>query len=393
MRPGLTHSLSALLIMSAFLACKKETHSPTPPVSPVPPPTVYVLGTEADSVVYWKDGKLNPVYSATGILYNFGAASLAASGSNVYIAGFEPVNTSLLYPYAPVFWLNGAAMPLPDSNGSATNGSANSIAVSGGDVYVAGIRGYDSQKDLVPYTNDSATYPITGSVATVWKNGSPVALPGYNSVGLVDSGKYANRFYNDYVNAIYVSGSDVYVSGGTSYQSAAHARYWKNGVPVDLAGSLNYGGPGNTFGFPQTTGIFVSGSDVYVSGLQQTTVGGPVAIYWNNGSPVFLSTDSASGSLASSVFVAGSDVYVAGWQNVDNYSRAMLWKNGTAAALTGHDTSSAATAVIVSGKDVYVAGYTWVAPNNYMASYWKNGSLVLLTNPSTSAIAYSIIVE
>ena len=177
--------------------------------------------------------------------------------------------------------------------GSAANGFADAISISGGDVYVAGIRGYNSQKDTVPYSTDSAVYPVTGSVATVWKNGSPLALTGYGSVGLVDSAKYANRFYADYVNGIFVSGSDVYVSGGTTYQSAAHARYWKNGNPVDLAGSLTYVTAGNSSGFPQSTGIFVAGNDVYVSGLQQTSVGWPVAIYWKDGSPVFLSTDFA----------------------------------------------------------------------------------------------------
>jgi hypothetical protein len=132
---------------------------------------------------------------------------------------------------------------------------------------------------------------------------------------------------------------------------------------------------------------------VYVSGLQQTAGAGPVAIYWKNGTPIFLSMDSLSGSVANSVFAAGSDVYVVGWQNINNYSRAMLWKNGTPTALTGNDTSSQANSVIVAGNDVYVAGVSWVAPNNYVATYWKNGSPVYLTDPSNSTIAYSIVVQ
>ena len=389
MSPRLTYVSSALLLISTFLSCKKESHSPTPPA----PSAVYVLGVQDGAVVYWKNGQINAVYSEIGVNYSFGSTSLATSGSNVYIAGFMTTTTSLLFPFSPVFWLNGAATSLVDTNGSAANGFADAISISGGDVYVAGIRGYDSQKDTVPYSTDSAVYPVTGSVATVWKNGSPLALTGYGSVGLVDSAKYANRFYADYVNGIFVSGSDVYVSGGTTYQSAAHARYWKNGNPVDLAGSLTYVTAGNSSGFPQSTGIFVAGNDVYVSGLQQTSVGWPVAIYWKDGSPVFLSTDSLSGSVANAVFAAGSDVYVVGWQNINNYSRAMVWKNGTPTALTGNDTSSQANSVIVAGSDVYVAGVTWVAPGNYVATYWKNGSPVFLTDPSHSTIAYSIAVE
>jgi hypothetical protein len=252
----LTYVLSALFVISTSLSCKKDRQSPSGSVIPQPA-TVYVLGVHDGSVVYWKDKQLNPVYSELGVLYNFGPSSLTASGNNVYIAGFQVTNTSLLFPYAPAFWVNGTATSLPDTTGSVGNGTANAIAVTGSDVYVAGIRGYDSQRDGIPYSSDSAAYPITGSVATVWKNGTPVTLPDYSAVGLVDSGKFANRFFNDYVSALYVSGSDIYVAGGTYYQSAGHARFWKNGVPVDLAGQLEYATQNNTFGFPNSTGIYV----------------------------------------------------------------------------------------------------------------------------------------
>jgi hypothetical protein len=391
MRPRLTYALSALLLTGAFLSCRKDHPSSGPVIAP--PGTVYVLGVQNGSVVYWKNGTINPVYSENSVLYNFGTSSLAASGNNVYIAGFEQASDTLLFPYTPVFWLNGSAMTLPDSTGTVGNGTANSIAVSGQDVYVAGIRGYDSQRDRVPFSGDSSDYPITGSVATLWKNGTPVTLPDYGAVGLVDSEKYANRFYDDYVSALCVAGSDVYVAGGTAYNIAAHARYWKNGAPVDLGGSLIYSSQNGTNGFPTSTGIYVSGSDIYVSGYQQTAGTSPVAIYWKNGTPVFLSTDSLSGSEAYSIFVAGSDVYVAGWQNINNYSRAMLWKNGTPTPLTSNNVSSAATSMFVYGNDIYVAGYTWVAPTgNYVAAYWKNGSLVQLSDGSSNASAYSIFV-
>jgi hypothetical protein len=100
MRPRLTYVLSALLVIGTVLSCKKESHSttPTPPYPPSQPATVYVLGVQDGSVVYWKNGKVNQVYSQTGINYDFGTSSLAASGSNVYIAGFEPANTSTIIP-------------------------------------------------------------------------------------------------------------------------------------------------------------------------------------------------------------------------------------------------------------------------------------------------------
>jgi len=384
----LTYVLSALLVICTILSCKKDHQASSGSVTPA---TVYVLGVKDGAVVYWKNKQLIPVYGELGVLYNFGSSSLSTSKNNVYIAGFQVTNTQL-FPYAPAFWLNGTATSLPDTTGSVGNGTANAIFVAGSDVYVAGIRGYDSQQLGIPYTSDSAAYPITGSVASVWKNGTPVTLPGFGSVGLVDSGKLANRFFNDYVSALFVSGPDVYVAGGTYYQSAGHARYWKNGLPVDLATQLNYVTQNNEFGFPNSTGIYVSGGDVYVSGLQQTALA-TLAIYWKNGSPVFLSTDSAAGSVANSIFVSGSDVFVAGWQNADNYSRAVLWKNGTPTMLTSGDTSSSATSVVVVGTDVYVAGFSWVAPGNYVAAFWKNGAINQLDTSTSSSMSYSISVE
>jgi hypothetical protein len=391
MRPRLTYALSALFVISTFLSCKKDHPPPSGSIIPQPV-TVYVLGVQDESVVYWKDKQFNPVYSELGVLYNFGPSSLTASGNNVYIAGFQVTNTSLLFPYAPAFWLNGTATSLPDTTGSVGNGTANAIAVSGGDVYVAGIRSYDSQQSGIPFSSDSAAYPITGSIATVWKNGTPVTLPGYSFVGLVDSGKFANRFFNDYVSALYVSGSDVYAAGGTYFQSAGHARFWKNGVPVDLAGQLEYATQNNMYGFPNSTGIYVSGGNVYVSGVQQTELR-TLAIYWKNSSPVFLSTDSASGSVANSIFASGSDVFVAGWENIGGYSRAVLWKNGAPTILTSGDVSSSATSVVVVGSDVYAAGFSWVAPGNYVAAYWKNGTITQLASNASSSMAYSISVE
>jgi hypothetical protein len=92
------------------------------------------------------------------------------------------------------------------------------------------------------------------------------------------------------------------VAGG-SYYSVAHARYWKNGNPVDLTGQLEYTTSNGSAGFPMTTSIYAVGKDVYVGGFQSTSIAVPIALYWKNATPVFLSTDSIQGSLANSVFV------------------------------------------------------------------------------------------
>lgn len=391
MRPCPTYSLFVLILLTALFSCKKE-HYTSPGSSG--PANVYVLGVQDGDVLYWKNGIASTIPSSSGFTYDFSASALTTAGNNVYIAGFQPGSTgNNLYRTVPSYWLNGAATTLPDSTGSVAGGSAAGVAISGSDVYLAGIREYDGDTSHVPYTTPTAAYPLTGSVATVWKNGKPVSLPDFGSVGLVDSAKYTSRVFSDYVSGIYVSGTNVYVSGG-SYYTVAHARYWENGSPVDLSGNLYYiSGDGTTFGYPTTTSIYASGSDVYVSGFETTTIGQTLAIYWKNGSPLFLSTDSVEGSMANAVVVSGTDVYIAGWQNIGNYSRAILWKNGIPDILTSGNLASTATSLFVSGNDVYVAGYVWTVGGYYIATYWKNGAPVNLSDGTQNAIAYSISVQ
>src|SRR5580692_11767920 len=87
--------------------------------------------------------------------------------------------------------------------------------------------------------------------------------------------------------------------------SIQFARYWKNGVVTNLtSGLLEYSGT-TIVNYPTTTGIFVSGNDVYLSGLRGYTQ----ALYWKNGTPVFLTTQQTTGAAANAIFVSGSDVY------------------------------------------------------------------------------------
>lgn len=376
-------TLPVLLLCS----CKKNNHPS--PANTQTPSTVYVLGTQAGVMTYWKNDTASSIYSQSGINYSLGSASLYVAAGKGYIAGFEQTNNDNLTGTIPVIWENGVADLLPDSSG---NGNANAIFVSGTDVYVAGVTQYQLDTSHIPFTTLSAVYPKAGTLATVWKNGVPTTLPGYSFVGLVDTGKYANRIYEDYVSGIYVSGNNVYVSGG-SYFNGYHARYWQNGTPVDLTAGLSYTASNGSYGYPNTTAITVSGNDVYVAGYQTTSQVAPVAIYWKNGTPVFLSTDSISGSSASAIAVSGNDVFVVGWQNIGGYSRAMLWKNGVATTLTSGATASVATSICISGSDVYVAGYQWTLGGYDIAAYWKNGVAVTLSNGNDNAFASAIYVQ
>jgi hypothetical protein len=101
-------------------------------------------------------------------------------------------------------------------------GSAKSIFVSEGDVYVAG-----TQKDGEPYqTYNGIRYR---EVAKYWKNGNPVNL--------------SDGTKNAYATSIAVSGNDVYVAGYEEKTAGAFdyvAKYWKNGNPVVLSNIESY---------------------------------------------------------------------------------------------------------------------------------------------------------
>jgi hypothetical protein len=376
----------------AFFSCKKEKVADPISLLAAPAANVYVLVSENGSLSYWKnDSVINLAVNAPYDYFSSGSA-LTVSGNNIYVAGSETGPTGGVLNPTPIFWQNGTVNPLIAPSGS---GVANAVAVDGSDVYLAGISEYNSDTSHVPYTTQDASYPTFGNVATLWKNGAASPLADFNFVGMV-GGTYATQVYNDYVTGLYVSSGDVYVAGG-SYFENAHACYWKNGNRVDLDGNLNYMSSDGTYGFPNTTGIFETGGNVYVSGFQSTTFAQTLALYWENGNPVFLSTDSISGSMANSVFVTGGPggiVYVAGWLN-DNtgYSRATLWKNGYPIELTHGDTASVAYSVCVTGTDVYVSGQVWVAGGHYIATYWKNGVPTYLTNGTDNAIAYSISAQ
>ena len=235
--------------------------------------------------------------------------------TDVYAAGFETDDTGI---EIAKYWKNGQAVVL----GAGTfNSTANSITVSGNDVYVAGIQGNG-----------------TNFVAKYWKNGVPVEL--------TDGTKSA------FVHSIAVSGTDVYVAG----EVGKVAQYWKNGVPFVLTDGTNGA---------EAWSIVTSGPDVYVAGVETKTtqidpthfVTNPGSKYWKNGVAVEL-TDSLTAALAFSMFISGSDIYVAGYacKTMDpNCALATYWKNGVPVQLTDM-TNSGGSSIVVSGANIHVAG-------------------------------------
>ena len=228
-------------------------------------------------------------------------------GPGVYVAGYDTRTGDRVAK----LWKNGIEQNLKDKT---TYSEARSVFISENDAYVAG---------------------CTSQGAAVWKNGVLQNL---------GSGK---------ASSIYVSGSNVYVSGTYEISSnSSIAKLWKNGIVQNLTDGNNC----------KANSVFVSGSDVYVAGYEWTAQGGSIAKLWKNGV-----VENLGFGEANSVFISGRDVYVVG--NID-FDNSFLWKNGVMQNLR----TGIAKSVYVSGNNVYVAGYEWnYSYNVWTAKLWKNG--------------------
>jgi len=321
-----------LLFIFIFTSCNKET----PRNRTVYSQDVYILG-ERDlyfppQAVYWKNG--SPTVLADTKLF---PESIVVSGADIYIGGWDIGNI-------PVYYKNNIRNAL---RGGMTPGDILGLAISGNDIYITGATD----------GNDKVTY---------LKNRIPVEIDW--SIGNSDS-FHASGMAS--ASAVTVSGSDVYTLGevmdtitnlNNTYMVPELA-YWKNN-------ELNLLGSSSAHALP--TGIAVSGPNVYISATKDGN-----AMYWANGVPINLGE-----GFATSIFVSGNDVYVSGIINDGSvYGSAVYWKNGKLVFLASN---ASTTGIVVSGNDVYVAGNLWF----HYGVYWKNGVVDTLTNNgSVSAIA------
>ena len=199
-------------------------------------------------------------------------------------------------------WINGVHRHLSD-----VPSVANSVSVSGNDVYVTGRIGAIG----------------AGQRATLWVNGNPQTLSNIQS----------------WAGSVYVSGGNVYVAGWQGAGTAQRATLWINGAPQTLSNTLS-----------QARSVYVSGGNVYVAGFTGQGAG-QRAMLWVNGNPQTLSNTT---SAAYFVHASGGDVYVAGRIGpVGPNERGTLWINGVAQQ---GDVQSFALSVKVSGSTVYTVG-------------------------------------
>jgi len=306
-----------------------------------------ILGSDKSVAKVWKNGVATSLTNGSTRAY---AASVYISENDVFVAGYENdgnnYNGNDNYLVAKV-WKNGVAISLTDGS---TNGRANSVYVSGDDVYVAGTK---------------------ATIATIWKNGVAISLTSVQSEA----------------HSIYISNNDVYVAGAVSNENGQTiATVWKNDVATSLT---------NGFSRNIANSVYVSDTDVYVAGSGGGDNGGTyyIAKAWKNGNLTPLSDGSNNDEYATSIFVSDNDVYVSGYETIANDKWvAKIWKNGVATSLS-NDGYVNTTSIYVSGNDVYVSGNEQLINNKWVPKVWKNGVVTSLTDGATTDIVTSIFVK
>ncbi len=186
---------------------------------------------------------------------------------------------------AYIMW-NGKT--INDLASSATSNHANAIWVWDDEMYVAG---------------------VSGNTAMLWTNGKTTALEEGSTSAALDV-CYANK-------QTYCCGYTIDGNG------TKHARIWSSGGKVQIPAPMS-----------SINAIMVSGSNVWIAGAAPD---GKAAVY-KNAEQLPLNSD--HGAVVNSIVAIGDNVYVAGTVNEGGTAKATLWVNGeplSLDALNMHD--------------------------------------------------------
>jgi hypothetical protein len=296
--------------------------------------------------------------------------AIAVSGTDVYVGGnFTNLNNTDTLDFIAKW--NGTSWSALGSNG-AGGGSlgavVSKILVNGTDIYVGG---------SFSNVNNNGVVLNAADYVAKW-NGTNWSALGSNGAG--------DGSLNGQVNALAISGTDIYVGGqfsnvnnsGSVLTAADYVAKW-NGTAWSALSS-NGASDGSLASGSQVFAIVTSGSNVYVGG-QFTNVNNNGAVLdtadyvaqWNGTNWSALSSNGAGdGSLNSYVramAVSGSNIYIGGqFTNVNNNGTALgaadhiaLWDGTNWSALGsngsgGGSISSQVLGITVNGTDVYVSG-------------------------------------
>ena len=276
---------------------------------------VYVAGP-ALGVMYWKNGQQIFLESTQG---NFGGAyGIAVVDTDIYVGSFTYFTYPSPYYYAAAYWKNGKKILLTTPDHAA---QVRALVVAGKDIYCGG-----SENDIPVYWKNGLVYPLprTGSgygrVNAMAMSGNDVYAAGVESGNIND---YIDVYWKNGVEkilstsgpvdlgatSIAVEGNDVYVCGIDS----GNAVYWKNGNKVVLDRFVLGGAPLGA------NAIAINNNSLYVAGGFRGD-----AVYWKDGNRVTLPSRSPSGAEAIAIAFYKSDIYVAGRDG----SGVVYWKNG-----------------------------------------------------------------
>ena len=289
---------------------------------------------EVNYIAHWNGSN----WSALGTGMDWTVNALAASGSDVYAGGdfWQAGGNAIKY----VAKWNGADW---SALGSGINGSVDALAVSGSDVYVGG--------DFTRATNSGGVALSANRIAK-WDGSSWGALGG----GM-----------NGPVRVLAISGSDVYAGGWFDYATnSGGVAVTVNNIAKWTGVSWSALGSGMDY---KVNALAVSGSDVYAGG-DFWQAGGSAIQYlakWNGTNWSTLGEgiggDDDVPDMVAALVIAGSNVYAGGaflfatntGGVVVAANRVAKWDGSSWSAL-GEGMNDYVAALAVSGSDVYVGG-------------------------------------
>ena len=276
-------------------------------------------------------------WSALGVGVSGPIVSLAVSGTEVYMGGNFNVTGNSSIKYLAKWDGTNATW---SAVGGGVDGDAvtpQAIAIAGADVYVGG---------QFSKAGGNWASRIAKWNGTTWSAlGSGIGSAGTGTV----------------VDAVAVSGTDVYVGGGFTIVGGITV----NGIAKWSSTTSTWSALGT--GVQPTYRVFaiaIVGTDVYAGG-SFTSVGGNVANYiakWNGSEWSSLGTGGNNGvsNYVRCLVASGTDLYVGGyfnWAGGNTSIKYVAKWDGTTWSGLGTGVNSSVEAMAKSGNDLYVGGY------------------------------------
>ena len=176
------------------------------------------------------------------------------------------------------------------------------------------------------------------------------------------------------IQAMYVDGNDVYITGGVSVSPAtgntfSQACYWKNNVRVNLPHFI----PATGGNYATTFAITIVNGDIYALGVNGSSFSDrQQLIVWKNGVLNYFASVATGSIYGGSIAVYGNDIYVAGAIEDGTFNKAAYWKNGVITTLSTTLSSSSDIKVDQTGVHVLYGEYTGGGVATAV-KYWKDG--------------------